>query len=1470
MNVYMKSIKRMIAAILCFVMFFDMLPVSAAKDSWKQKDGIRYRVEQTEIENGEEIYVAAEAVRNDVELIGIELPDGQVEYSDGTYAEARFEAYSDGDYDFKILYRKLDLATESDADISTDSEPDRSTPTDPDRDIATVTDAEPYEDEDEDGELIVPDMDIMSDKAITATAMKVQMSSDIPEADDVESIDISVNVNSLNSDVGVSINWQDSSGNKLPDENEVAYADRNKKDYLSLNFSLGGSDIYPAGSVKIVIPGGMRLIQYEDGSYPTMYNARVSVNNKYVNITSKKQTVTGTVMDCYADGEDIILVNNAAIQGGNYSFGTVFYYYFKDNGFYEFLGRIPGETKRDFKAEVYINDELVSSSNLLSYIYKTTPKISNQQSYTTYYKWLDIWGEKPAEYDENYFYVPFTIDPEPALDQRVIIDDIDIDLPSNNNYEGINIIGYNVVSSSFIIKDDIGKTELLPFTGEIESFNADDEIKLLFVAVFKNLRTNSNSDYQARINFTLYGHGEYCDPDEIISYTGYYSPNYYPQTIKDKAGKYFYLRGKENKTGLIELNNNLSATSSYKIEYDATFLNFRKEHGPDMTRIFEFDDDIYLGGIKLNHEDYSLGYKYGMSTGFKIYEEDPVTGRLSLSFIYNLEEAGLVEIFEVKSIENEAWHKIVGDINSSNEHIYALRNTVEGEFDYIYGTDNLTITIYPTEHVLEIIEGKDSVEISTTGEVIIKSVDDEVFSEVTGNAEDGVLSGKLSFAPVIYSDIRNEVINDTSLTANVYVAYMQSYETYFDFLDGINAMNMYLAIPSYVSTSNFKLYYLDENVRKGTVYPTYFKNEVDENYYTISKIGEKNNYNLYSIELNIPEAEYNKKCFEYGIAFDIYCPVEVIKANNIKSFYIKAAWQDPDGENISSGGRLDWNNFSVYQSFDSESNTNNYIQTNDNNLIGVLRTDGSFHSIYQDGDFSEFENIDGNDIPNEIAVNSNNISTNLPETYESNYTITTMGSLDSYYIEDATTEVGSGYRYRLRLSNSATSQRRNIIMYDNLEASQGKNESWKGTFAGVDIQDFIDSYGVTPKVYYSTKTDLPVDTVPSEDELLGPDWSVTCPEDPSEVTALAFDFGDFMLDVKQAMYVDIIMNAPSRISYADDGSNLYAYNESAYYSSGKEDGDESWDSVLTQKANLTRVKLVEPLVNITKTADPGPGTEDAPEMLSPGDTFDYYITVSNNSEFAVNNITYTDSIDDRLEFNEDDIRVKLNSSNYSNLITENIEVLENCLTITIPSLRRNDTLTFKIPVYVPDNMENGEITNTAYLTSVNGKDVNVQSETTYHMVDDKSFIAGRGMRVFFDVLSTGRSSIFEQTSIAVNGIPEGTELELYRMEDCEITDKGWYVPKSDAKSIGTYNVSEDSVTLDANPLDGSQDDISNGKTVHHDYILYCSKGSMRDTDFTIDVSTHAVQYKNNFIENLANAIGFKDDDSVTIFDSKKL
>ena len=337
------------------------------------------------------------------------------------------------------------------------------------------------------------------------------------------------------------------------------------------------------------------------------------------------------------------------------------------------------------------------------------------------------------------------------------------------------------------------------------------------------------------------------------------------------------------------------------------------------------------------------------------------------------------------------------------------------------------------------------------------------------------------------------------------------------------------------------------------------------------------------------------------------------------------------------------------------------------------------------------------------------------------------------YVEADTTIPNNLYTYRLTFAQSDYAYSDSIVFFDVFENgaygvdAEHPNEEvldresdWQGVFESLDVSSLrtklkkntTDVY-LSPVVYYSTK---------DRNSFTGSDWYVTNtdtwtttkPADNADITAVAIDCtkasdgSDFVLGGRETLSIYVTMRAP----VDEDFIGLDAVNQARF--KGNINGESS------EATSDTTVTYTEEEPEIHKESDPETGTQEEPTIISAGDSLIYTITVTNkNQEFTLPDIVVEDDVPDELLIDKNNIKVHFGTPANVSLVSVNPRVdltsNGNHLSFNINTLSSNETCYLLVPC-TAKAVGSVVIENTATITSVNGVDKEIDSETTYHKI----------------------------------------------------------------------------------------------------------------------------------------------------------
>ena len=332
------------------------------------------------------------------------------------------------------------------------------------------------------------------------------------------------------------------------------------------------------------------------------------------------------------------------------------------------------------------------------------------------------------------------------------------------------------------------------------------------------------------------------------------------------------------------------------------------------------------------------------------------------------------------------------------------------------------------------------------------------------------------------------------------------------------------------------------------------------------------------------------------------------------------------------------------------------------------------------------------------------------------------------YVFDGATPLNEDYTYKLRMSQSENSEISNLVIYDVLEAGTDTITSeWLGSFVSADASDFtrIKNKGeevtatCAPVLYYSTK---PRDEFPDFDQNISVEgtaydltnttiWSTQLPDNLGDVTAVAFDMrtdtdGNPMIFAgKQSLSVYIRMHSPSNTDLVEltngNSAVMTSYRESS--------GDTTYEH------SEASVRIIDSIPELHKTSVPESGTMEEPAIVSRQEPLVYTLSIENTGEdFILKDVVVEDEIPEGLElksiqvhFGDPATKINIEDSPRVSMETDGRHK-----TFTISRLNKKETCYIVINTLA--TAEERLFVNSSEITSVNGIDRHIVSETTYH------------------------------------------------------------------------------------------------------------------------------------------------------------
>ena len=352
-----------------------------------------------------------------------------------------------------------------------------------------------------------------------------------------------------------------------------------------------------------------------------------------------------------------------------------------------------------------------------------------------------------------------------------------------------------------------------------------------------------------------------------------------------------------------------------------------------------------------------------------------------------------------------------------------------------------------------------------------------------------------------------------------------------------------------------------------------------------------------------------------------------------------------------------------------------------------------------------FSSIAANNQQIRMVTNYANRNFQTITTPQYGYSATIANSSGVY---GATTTVfpGEDFSYRLRYSQPSGTRTGNIHIQDTLDGV--------GTLVSVDapsmsgLNDQGQNTTCVPVIWYSLDENPDFDNI---DATHG--WTTDAPVG-QVVKGLYVDYstdinGDpFILNDQRFITVTVNeTNGPWT-----DGRTFTSESEFDY--SLYNGLSPSTDGLLYQGVTGGTVAL--PTLEITNRANPASGTEAEPREVKRNSSIQYTITVTNNSDRAVQDLRLVDPLPDSLIWDYENIRV-------DGLTLADAGITDydftNGLNLVIPNLSKNGSVTITVPT-IADAPAETRIETTAHITEVFGVALEPEqvynSNTTYHSI----------------------------------------------------------------------------------------------------------------------------------------------------------
>ena len=288
---------------------------------------------------------------------------------------------------------------------------------------------------------------------------------------------------------------------------------------------------------------------------------------------------------------------------------------------------------------------------------------------------------------------------------------------------------------------------------------------------------------------------------------------------------------------------------------------------------------------------------------------------------------------------------------------------------------------------------------------------------------------------------------------------------------------------------------------------------------------------------------------------------------------------------------------------------------------------------------------------------------------------------------------------------------------------------------------------------------------------------------------------DFVLAPGSALVAYINMDSPTKDEAANDKlDGKLAVNQHRVRCVNATGGDDPLKSDLYAASS---VKLHAVNLGLTKSSDPASGTQDAPAKIKnkKGEPIVYTITVTNKDKvLSLSNVKVNDPIPEGLDIDEGNITVS-GTDKDGNALTQGMDKIAGSLTRkgrtlawTIPSLEPGQSISFTVPTSLAQKADKPQrFDNTAQVTSVRGKDVELVSKTTHHKTEPLQDLTVT--KTWAGISPVGTSNLSVTLELMRDGVATGKTQTLSAAGGWQATFKG-LVLHDGANKAYVYTVRE--------------------------------------------------------------------------------
>ncbi len=441
-----------------------------------------------------------------------------------------------------------------------------------------------------------------------------------------------------------------------------------------------------------------------------------------------------------------------------------------------------------------------------------------------------------------------------------------------------------------------------------------------------------------------------------------------------------------------------------------------------------------------------------------------------------------------------------------------------------------------------------------------------------------------------------------------------------------------------------------------------------------------------------------------------------------------------------------------------------------------------------------FEDIDGD----KTAYASAHTDCTKPPIHEAGIDSTVHA--EEHFSKHQSVGINTDYTYHITYGSGIGAVTGDLVFYDVIEHRlDGLKSEWQGSFKGVDVSSLKNVVNrldpdatCAPVVWYAVKTgenakpkDSFVYNGDTEDDDFNLNqntfWTTELPENLDDVTAIAVDCrkdskgNDFQLKPESTIGFNINMHSVRDASE----NNIFTYNEAIIRFTMEE------THTRVNQHTQTDVLLHYSTPEFVKTAFPASGSdENHPATVVRNSVLEYTLNITNpDTEVHMEDIVLVDTLDaTKVKVDESGIRVKLGDSEATN-ISKSVHIKSYSVTrenneyvfsAVISSLDQGETISIILPVTVTG--ENDEkINNTAKVTSVNGVDFDVTSNTNYHVIDDPQVkilkvnskdepLEGATLKILNDDQNQTDAEIYDENGDPVGEFTSGDDVLSYSIQ----------------------------------------------------------------------------------------------------------